>query len=115
MKHRDNGIIRRSISAKLNIMIVMIILVVAGLLMIISNRAYRANLTMEQKTGLSDAPRSPESGLNLQIRAGGKWEGANPQGCGKRLGAGIEIPQGRSAVAKAKPKLGATTHCRRPA
>ena len=33
--------IRGSISAKLNVLIVMIILIVAGLLMIISNRAYR--------------------------------------------------------------------------
>ena len=41
MGSEKRGIIRKSISAKLNIMIVLIILIVAGLLMIISNRAYR--------------------------------------------------------------------------
>ena len=41
MKHIRNENIRRSISAKLNIFIVTIILIVSALLMIISNRAYR--------------------------------------------------------------------------
>ena len=41
MGSEKRGIVRKSISAKLNIMIVLIILIVAGLLMIISNRAYR--------------------------------------------------------------------------
>ena len=41
MKHRGKGIIRKSVSAKLNIMMVLIVLIVAGSLMIISNRAFR--------------------------------------------------------------------------
>ena len=43
--------IRGSISAKLNILIVMLILIVAGLLMIISNNAYRRAVfrPLEQK------------------------------------------------------------------
>ena len=51
MKHRRKGLIRKSVSAKLNIMIVMIILIVAGLLMIISSRAYRRAVfrPLEQK------------------------------------------------------------------
>ena len=41
MSSKKSAVIRKSISAKLNIMIVLIILIVAGLLMIISNRAFR--------------------------------------------------------------------------
>ena len=51
MRNRKNGAIRGSVSAKLNILIVLIILIVAGLLMIISNRAYRQAVfsSLEQK------------------------------------------------------------------
>jgi len=41
MGHRKNRLIRGSVSAKLNILIVTIILIVAGCLIIISNRSYR--------------------------------------------------------------------------
>lgn len=47
-----------------------------------SSRAYSANPTLEQVTGVSPGPGKADFVYN--IRAAGNWQGANPQGCGKR-------------------------------
>ena len=54
MKQRKSGVIRRSISAKLTILIVTIILIVSALLMIISNRAYRRAVFGSAEQKLND-------------------------------------------------------------
>ena len=58
MKHRRIGEIRKSVSAKLNILIVTIILIVSALLMFISNRAYRQAVfgSAEQKLNGVEIP-----------------------------------------------------------